>query len=177
MLLAHRTMKSVSRRIHCWLVATLACLASFAAGVAAAVAGQGGQLRLEVVDRDTKEPLACRMHLTNAAKRPLKAPKVPFFQDHFVFAGSITLKLPEGEYAFEIERGPEYLVRLGRFSMQNFSDDTKTVDLKRFVDMAADGWWSGDLHVERPAKDLELLMLAEDLHVVQLVTWPNRKNL
>jgi hypothetical protein len=170
-------MQSLSLRNRRWLVATAGWIAILAAGAAATLAGQGGQLRLEVIDRDTKEPIACRMHLTNAAKRPLKAPKVPFFHDHFVFSGSITIKLPEGEYAFEIERGPEYLVRLGHFSMQNFSDDTKVVDLKRFVDMAADGWWSGDLHVERPAKDLELLMQAEDLHVVQLVTWPNRKNL
>ena len=47
------------------------------------------------------------MHLTNAAKRPLKAPKVPFWHDHFAFSGTITLKLPKGEYAFVIERGME----------------------------------------------------------------------
>ena len=135
-------MRSLSLRNRRWLVATAGWIGGLAAGAAAALAGQGGQLRLEVIDRDTKEPIACRMHLTNAAKRPLKAPKVPFFHDHFVFSGSITIKLPEGEYAFEIERGPEYLVRLGHFSMQNFSDDTEVVDLKRFVDMAADGWWS-----------------------------------
>jgi hypothetical protein len=140
-------------------------------------AARGGQLRLEVIDHETKEPLACRIHLTNAARRPLKAPKAPFWHDHFVVSGSVTLKLPEGEYAFEIERGPEYRVRMGHFTMQNFSDDTKVVDLNRFVDMAAEGWWSGDLDVERPAKDLPLLMEAEDLHVVELITWPDRKSL
>lgn len=156
---------------------------SIAAGLAwatmtvATLAGQGGVFRLEVVDRDTQEPLACRMHLTNAAKRALKAPKVPFWHDHFVFSGAVTLKLPEGEYAFEIERGPEYLVRTGHFTMQNFSDDSKVVDLKRFANLAAEGWWSGDVDVARPAKDLELLMDAEDLHVVMLGSWPNRKPL
>ena len=53
--------------------------------------------------------------------------------------------------------------------MDDFSDDPKVVDLKRFVDMAPEGWWSGDLDVERPVKDLELLMQAEDLHVAELV--------
>jgi hypothetical protein len=154
----------------CWLT----CVA---AHTDRAVAGSGGQLKIEVVDRDTGKSLACRMHLTNAAKRPLKAPKVPFWHDHFVFSGSVTLKLPKGEYAFEVERGPEYLARSGHFTMDDFSEDTKTVDLKRFVDMAAEGWWSGDLDVERPAKDLELLMEAEDLHVVELISWPNRRNL
>lgn len=159
-------------------LATIACAAAlWTADARRLPAGQSGVLRLEVVDRDTQGPVACRMHLTNAARRALKAPKAPFWHDHFVFSGAITLKLPEGEYAFEIERGPEYLVRYGHFTMQNFSDDKKVVDLKRFVDMAAEGWWSGDLDVERPAKDIELLMEAEDLHVVELVTWPQRKNL
>ena len=140
-------------------------------------AGPGGQLRVEVIDRDTKQPLACRMHLTNAAKRPLRAPRVPFWHDHFVFDGSITLKLPKGEYDFTVERGPEYLVRTGHFTMDDFSEDTKVVDLKRFVDMAAQSWWSGDLDVRRPAKEIELVMRAEDLHVVELVTWPGGKAL
>ena len=51
---------------------------------------------------------------------------MPFWHDHFVFSGSITLKLPKGEYDFEIERGPEYLIRTGHFTMDDFSDDTKS---------------------------------------------------
>ncbi len=142
-----------------------------------ATAGPGGQFRIEVVDRETGEPIACRMYLTNAAKKPLKAPNVPYWHDHFVFSGGITLKLPKGEYDFEIERGLEYLNRIGHFTMDDFSKDKKEVDLKRFVDMAAEGWWSGDLDVRRPAKDLQLLMEADDLHVVELITWPNGKSL
>ncbi len=59
-------------------------------------AGAGGQLRIEVIDHETKLPLACRMHLTNAAGKPLKAPRVPYWHDHFVFDGNVTLKLPKG---------------------------------------------------------------------------------
>ena len=159
-------------------LATLLAGLSISCAIATrAAAGPGGVLKLEVVDRDTKQPLACRMHLTNAAKKALKAPKVPFYHDHFVFDGSIAIKLPKGEYDFDIERGPEYLVRHGHFTMDDFSDDTQTVDLGRFVNMAADGWWSGDLDVQRPAKDLQLLMRADDLHFVQLVTWPGGKSL
>src|SRR5262249_19112972 len=99
-------------------------------------AGPGGGLKLEVVDRESQQPLACRMHLTNAGKKALKAPKVPFYHDHFVFDGSIALKLPKGEYDFDIEHGPEYLVRHGHFTMDEFSDDTQTVDLSRFANMA-----------------------------------------
>src|SRR5262249_1960900 len=67
-------------------------VAGFATG---ALAGPGGVLHLEVVERGTKQPLACRMHLTNAAGKALKAPKVPFWHDHFVFDGTIALKLPK----------------------------------------------------------------------------------
>jgi hypothetical protein len=158
------------------LIAAL-CVLGLSGSAVHAFAGPGGKLRLEVIDRDTKRPLACRMHLTDAAHRPLKAPRAPFWNDHFVFDGTITLKLPKGEYDFVIERGLEYLARSGHFTMEDFSQDTKVVDLKRFADLAAEGWWSGDLHAARPAKDLPLLMMADDLHVVELVSWPNRKRL
>ena len=136
-----------------------------------AQAARGGQLEITVVDRQTQELLPCRMHLRNAAGRPRKPKKMPFWGDHFVFPGKITLKLPVGQYDFELERGPEYLVRTGHFTINNFADDSKTVDMRRFVNLAAEGWWSGDLHVRRPLEDIELLMRAEDLHVVPLITW------
>jgi len=132
-----------------------------------------GQLELTVVDRQTGKPIACRMHLRNADGRPRRPRKVPFWHDHFVFAGTITLKLPLGEYTFEMERGPEYLERSGRFVINRFADDSKEVDMSRFVDMSSHGWWSGDLDVRRPVQDIELLMLAEDLHVAPVVTWWN----
>ena len=135
-----------------------------------------GQLELTVVDRETKQPIACRMHLRNAKGRPHRPSKMPFWHDHFVFAGTITLKLPLGEYSFELERGPEYLERSGRFTINRFADDRKEVDMLRFVDMSSHGWWSGDLDVRRPARDIELLMLADDLHVAPVVTWWNDKD-
>jgi hypothetical protein len=144
------------------------------APVALAV-GPGGTLKVEVIDRQTKQPVACRMHLTNAAGKALKAPRVPFWHDHFVLDGNIAIKLPKGEYDFVIERGLEYLTRSGHFTMDNFSNDKKVLDIERFVDMAAEGWWSGDFDVARQAKDLKLLMRADDLHVAQLITWPGRE--
>ena len=134
-------------------------------------------MELTVVDRDTGKPVACRMHLFNAAGKPRKPKKVPFYNDHFVVPGKITLKLPVGTYTFRLERGPEYLWREGNFRIENFADDSKQVDLKRFVDMSEHGWYSGDLQVIRPAEDIELLMEADDLHVAEVVTWNERKTL
>ncbi len=132
-------------------------------------AARGGQLTLVVTDRDTGAPIACRMHLKNARNLPNKPPKLPFWHDHFVFDGEITLTLPVGEYNFELERGPEYLNRVGHFTINDFAEDTHKLDLKRVVDMQKEGWWSGDLFVDRPEKDMPLVLEAEDLHLAQLV--------
>ena len=117
------------------------------------------------------------MHLIGPKKSPFRPAKVPFWHDHFALPGKLLLKLPLGEYTFLIERGPEYLDWTGHFTIKVFADDRKTVELQRFTDMAADGWWSGDLDVRRPLREIELAMQADDLHVAEVVTWRNGKTL
>src|SRR5215510_3770925 len=135
-----------------------------------------GQLVLQAVDRETGQPLAVRMHLKNAQGKVIKPPGVPALGDHFVFSDKIVLKLANGGYEFLVERGNEYLEQRGHFEIQNFADDSKTIEMKRFADMAKEGWFSGDLDVDRQEKDLQLLMRGDDVHVVPLVTWSNKKN-
>jgi len=154
------------------LVLGMGCLAILPAPLRQAAAA-GGELRLTVNDRDTGKPIACRIHLKNAKGVAQKAAKMPFWHDHFVFPGKLTLKLPKGNYTFEIERGPEYANCTGYFTIEGSADDEKTIDLHRAVNMADEGWWSGDLHIHRAEKDIRLLMEAEDLHVAPLVTWWN----
>ena len=128
----------------------------------------GGQLKLIVVDKETQKPIPVRMHLRNVAKRLPKVLKVPTWDDHIVFDGEITLKLPKGYYGFELECGPEYLDQQGHFQINDFADDEKSIEMKRFITMSKEGWYSGDFDVERPIRDLELLMRAEDLHVAHI---------
>jgi hypothetical protein len=135
-----------------------------------------GELEIKAVDRDSGEPVAVRMHLKDERGRPVKAGKAPFWKDHFVFEGQITLDLRPGRYTFEMERGPEYRVRTGHFTIERTSRDGKTVDMPRFVNMAEEGWWSGDLHIHRPPEEIELLMKADDLHMAPVITWWNEKN-
>ncbi len=117
------------------------------------------------------------MHLAGPnSNKPHKADNAPFWQDHFVFPGKILLKLPLGNYSFVIERGLEYLDQEGHFTINPFADDSKQIELRRFIDMSAEGWWSGDLDVRRPAGDMELLMLADDLHVAEVISWTNDKS-
>jgi hypothetical protein len=103
----------------------------------------------------------------------VKVPGVPNLGDHFVFYDKVQLKLPLGSYQFVMERGPEYLVRRGHFTIENYADDRKTVDMKRFVEMAKEGWYAGDLDVWRSERELPLLMQADDLYVASLVTSTN----
>jgi hypothetical protein len=50
-------------------------------------------------------------------------------------------------------------------------------EIEHLVDLTAEGWWSGDVHVHRPVSGIELLMRAEDLHVAPVITWWNKQNL
>jgi hypothetical protein len=147
---------------------------TIAAALSAVVAGE---VTLTVIDRETQKPAPCRIHLRNEKERPQRAANMPFWHDHFVIPGTVKLKLPKGTYQFEIERGPEYLSRNGYFIMENQSKSAQTIDLPpRACNLADEGWWSGDLHAHRPAKEIELLMLADDLHVAAVTSWSAKKN-
>ncbi len=142
-----------------------------------AAAGGKGELELQAVDRDTGKPLAVRMHLKDGRGKPMRPPKVPFWHDHFVFDGSITLELAPGLYTFEMEHGPEYKIRYGNFQIESGAQDSKVVDLHRVVNMRTEHWYAGDLHLAREPAELELLMRAEELDVAAAVTWWNKKSL
>ena len=135
-----------------------------------------GKLLLTVVDAKTHKPVACRLHLSGPTRQPKKIEGYPFWSDHFVFPGKITLNLPTGFYTFELERGPEYHNVTGNFTIERSADDSKEVELRRVVDMSDEGWWSGDLHLRRYVRDLEMVVSADDLHVAQATTWWNDKN-
>src|SRR4029079_8316818 len=81
------------------------------------------------------------------------------------------LELPLGTYTFELEAGPEYKFQSGYFTLERNANDTKTLEMQRFVEMKKEGWWSGDLHIHRPVEEIELLMRSEDLHVGPVITW------
>ena len=170
-------MSNPTRRGHGLALIPVALATALALAAPQQASAAKGTLLLKVTDRDTGKPIAARIHLKNARGKPVRVPKAPFWKDHFVIDGQIELKLPLGSYTFEMERGAEYQTRTGRFLLERFANDTKTVDMKRFVNMAEHGWYSGDLHIHRPPKDIEVLMRAEDLHVGPVITWWNNRNL
>ncbi len=123
------------------------------------------------------KPMPCRIHLADGAGKPFRAPRMPFFRDHFVMPGTTSLNLADGSYSFTIERGPEFERKSGTILIKDGAGKTIAVQLKRIADLAADGWFSGDLHVHRRVEYIRLLMQAVDLHVAPVITWWRNRNL
>ena len=74
------------------------------------------------------------------------------FADHFYIDGTMTLGLRVGQYTFELEAGPEYRTQEGHFEIERHADDTKRIEMHPFADLAKEGWYAGDLDVERRAE-------------------------
>ncbi len=158
------------------LTTVLTLLAAFTPFTARShVLAARGELELRAVDSNG-EPTAVRMRIRNPKGRPFLPPKLPRVGESFVFDGQVVLSLPTGHYTFEVEKGPEHRTQSGHFVIESGASDNHQIEMSRFVDMRQEGWWSGDLHVEMPLRHLPLMMLAEDLHLANAVTWSNQKS-
>jgi hypothetical protein len=147
----------------CWTVSAIALCARSDA------APRGdGQLTIEVVDRATGQPIAARMHLVNSRGRPvrLRLPNTAEFGGHFYIDGQLALPLRIGQYKFELDAGSEYRTQSGHFEIERHADDSKRIEMNRFANLAAEGWYGGDLHALRRAEGLPLIMRAEGLTIV-----------
>ena len=148
----------------------------FAGSTTSDIRAADGTVQLTAVDKATGNPIPSRLHLRQGKQdgRVRRVPQLPFWHDHIVFPGQITLELPRGSYFFTIEHGPEYTWNTGHFTIDRNSQGDKTIELLRGVDMASRGWYAGDLDVRRPLGEMALLMKAEELHVSQLLAWDSR---
>ncbi len=136
-----------------------------------------GSLSIRVREGASSRPLPCRIHL-QGSEGPVQAPGLPFWKDHFVCPGDVELELSAGDYRLTVERGPEYR-RFIRRDVKVVAGESRSVEvrLERLVDMAADGWWSGETHVHRSLDEMPLHLRAEDLHVAPVLTIWNRRSI
>ena len=79
-------------------------------------------------------------------------------------AHPILLQLAPGSYRVRAEHGKECIPAEQEMVVSSEPVKLQLV-LKRFINMQAAGWYSGDTHVHRTMEDLPNLMLAEDLNV------------
>lgn len=149
--------------------------------IASAAPHADGELQIQIVDSETKQPIAARIHLSagraaNPAatnkprpKRPVKLnlPGTAEFGGHFYVDGKATLPLRVGPYIFELEATPEYLNQTGQFEIERHADDSKQIEMKRFANLEKEGWYGGDIDFNRNAKDLPLILRAEGLQDIR----------
>jgi hypothetical protein len=101
--------------------------------------GETGPVAITVHAKDTGKPLSCRIHLKDTAGKPQRAPKLPFWNDHFACPGTVRLDLAPGRYTIDIERGPEYLLARGSFTVRDKTGANLTFTLERLADLTAEG--------------------------------------
>lgn len=79
-------------------------------------------------------------------------------------AQPFSIELLPGRYTFTIERGKEYFAERREVTVAQEPLRLK-FPLRRWIDMAKMGWYSGDTHVHRTVEELRHLVLAEDVNV------------
>ncbi|WP_431838105.1 CehA/McbA family metallohydrolase [Cellulomonas sp. Y8] len=98
----------------------------------------------------------------------------PGYTAHFLADGAAEVPVPRGACLVVVERGPEHR-RVERVVDVGAGGARVACTPGRWADLAAEGWWSGDLHVHRPLADAAAVLRAEDLHVGAFVTrWNER---
>jgi hypothetical protein len=86
-----------------------------------------------------------------------------------ISAHSFRVDLDPGTYTLIVERGKEYYPAAATISVGR-ETVSKTIRLRRWIDMASRGWYSGDTHVHRKLAHLPNVMMAEDLNVALPLT-------
>ena len=96
----------------------------------------------------------------------------------FFIDGRYEAELEAGSYDLVIGKGPEYRVLQRQITITAGEPTALEVPLPRWIDMPAQGWYSGDdhIHVQRAAEDnawISVLMRAQDVHVANLLQMGN----
>lgn len=104
-------------------------------------------------------------------------PAYPFWREPAAYFVSqpFSIVLPAGKWRLAVARGIETLPVFEEFQIGPGQSIDRRIELKRWVDMARQGWYSGDDHVHHPRLKPEhnqFLMTwarAEDVHVANIL--------
>jgi hypothetical protein len=107
-----------------------------------------------------------------------------FFHEQVYRSDGESIRLAPGDYVIKAFRGPEYVTKEFRVSLNRASPDPLEIDLERWIHLAELGWFSGDHHVhaagcshyQNPTegvtpKDMMRHLLGEDLNVGCVLSW------
>lgn len=153
----------------------------FAASV---LAGQPSTVWLQgdVVDAVTGEPIPCRLYVEgpkgswhvveSASAVPYEKQRGGVTEIHTTLsAAPFKVDLPPGEYRVTAKHGKEWISATETVRLEDGPVRVR-LKLRRWIDMAERGWYSGDTHVHRTLEELPNVVLAEDLNVaLPLLYW------
>jgi hypothetical protein len=110
-----------------------------------------GTLRLSVKDSTSAKPTIARISLREDKGR-FHAPPGSLYRSlrgrgHFYCDGTGEMTIPAGTYQLSAFRGPEYKVATREIVVKPGETHEQTIELERWVHMARDGWYSGELHI------------------------------
>lgn len=142
-------------------------------------------VRTRVLLREGGRPTAARIYIT-AADGLAYAPKgsvsrmaAMAAEYYFHARDSLELELPAGATTFEATRGPEYELTKRTVELGAGKPSEVTLELKRWENLAAKGWYSGDAHIHAnytavdhqviTPEDVRLQTLGEDLNYANLM--------
>lgn len=141
-----------------------------------------------VVDEATAVPLPARVYLQSETGEWLFVQSAarggsawPYAEQWVPMAGSVEqhttisahpfrARLKPGRYVVTVERGKEYFPLSADIVVER-APVKQVFGLRRWIDMAARGWYSGETHVHRRIVELPNVQLAEDLNVTFPVTF------
>src|SRR5262249_9409391 len=146
------------------------------------------EVQLHLTDEKGQPSTAC-LEIRDSAGRvyPSMAKRLApdfFFHPQVYRADGEKLKLPRTGLTVDWSRGPEYLNGHQKLDLTGDGPADLKIQLKRWIDPAASGWWSGDHHIHAAgcahytnptqgvhAPDMMLHCLGEDLKVGANLTW------
>ena len=146
------------------------------------------RIQLNIVDVDG-QPATAEFVIRDAHGRiyPSRSRRLEpdfFFHDQIYRSDGEEVLLPSGEYEVTFSRGPEYLVEKRTVDVGPAAEQTLRFQLRRWIHMAKQGWYSGDHHIhaagcshyEAPTegvlpKAMMRHILGEDLNVGCVLSW------
>lgn len=104
-------------------------------------------------------------------------PPLPYWKEpvEYKTTGDFSIVLPPGRWRIAVDHGMEYIPVVEEITLRGERARTLTLRLHRWIDLAKEGWWSGDVHVHHPTVEQsqrEFLLQyarATDVHVVNVL--------
>ncbi len=160
-----------------WRVLSVVCLIGMLAAELSAA-----ELRGEIRDAESGQRLPARLYIQSADGEQKwffaksadpngsaivydRAREKSIEKHTTLSAHPFVAELPPGKYTLTVERGKEYLTATQEVEVAD-KPVTVTIKLKRWINMAKRGWYSGDTHVHRAISELSNVVLAEDLNMI-----------